>query len=62
MVGKLKRLNKLFDERHFDREIILLYVRWYLRYKLSMRDLVDMMAEQGLSPAHTTITRVRSSK
>lgn len=32
-------------------------VRWYLRYKLSLRDLVEMMAERGLSFAHTTIMR-----
>jgi len=45
------------DSRHFDREIIVLCVRWYLRYKLSFRDLVEMMAERGLSLAHTTIMR-----
>ena len=39
MMSKLKSLDKLFDGRHFDREIILLCVRWYLRYKLSLRDL-----------------------
>jgi transposase-like protein len=32
-------------------------VRWYLRFKLSLRDLVEMMAERGLSMAHTTIMR-----
>ena len=32
-------------------------VRWYLRFKLSLRDLVEMMAERGLSIAHTTIMR-----
>ena len=32
-------------------------MRWYLRYKLSFRDLVEMMAERGLSLAHTTIMR-----
>jgi transposase-like protein len=32
-------------------------VRWYLRYKLSLRDLVEIMAERGLSLAHITITR-----
>jgi transposase-like protein len=32
-------------------------VRWYLRYKLSLRDLVEMIAERGLSLAHTTILR-----
>jgi transposase-like protein len=32
-------------------------VRWYLRYKLSFRDLVEIMSERGLSLAHTTIMR-----
>jgi len=32
-------------------------VRWYLRYKLSYRDPVEMMAERGLSVAHSTILR-----
>lgn len=47
----------LFKGRHFEQEIIILCVRWYLRYKLSYRDLVEMMAERGLSIAHTTILR-----
>ena len=47
----------LFKGRHFEQEIIILCVRWYLRYKLSYRDLVEMMAERGLSVAHTTILR-----
>ncbi|MCQ6531299.1 IS6 family transposase, partial [Bacillus mycoides] len=38
-------------------DIILLTVRWYLRYNLSFRDLVEMMEERGLSLAHTTIMR-----
>src|ERR1700681_1771332 len=54
LVGMLS-LDELFKGRHFDREIIVLCVRWYLRYKLSFRDLVEMMAERGLSLAHTTI-------
>jgi transposase-like protein len=32
-------------------------VRWSLRFKLSLRDLVEMMAERGLTLAHTTILR-----
>ena len=28
----------MFVRRHFDREVIFLCVRWYLRYKLSLRD------------------------
>src|ERR1700692_4490134 len=50
-------LADLFVGRHFDREVIVLCVRWYLRFKLSYRDLVEMMAERGLSLAHTTIMR-----
>jgi len=54
---KLKSLEELFEGRHFDREVIILCVRWYLRFKLSLRDLVEMMAERGLSMAHTTLMR-----
>ena len=50
-------LDERLEGRHFDREIIVLRVRWYLRFKLSFRDLVEMMAERGLSMAHTTIMR-----
>src|SRR6202045_3373 len=50
-------IDDLFKGRHFDRVIIILCVRWYRRYKLSFRDLVEMMAERGLSLAHTTIMR-----
>ncbi|MFC0692333.1 IS6 family transposase [Paraburkholderia humisilvae] len=56
-MSKRKGLEGLFGGRHFDRGIIILCVRWYLRYKLSLRDLVEMMAERGLSLAHTTIMR-----
>ena len=56
-MSKLLSVDELFDGRHFDREVIILCVRWYLRYKLSFRDLVEMMAERGLSIAHTTIMR-----
>ena len=56
-MGKLKSLEELFAGRHCERGVIILCVRWYLRYKLSLRDLVEMMAERGLQLAHTTILR-----
>jgi transposase-like protein len=56
-MGKLKNIEALFAGRHFDREVIILCVRWYLRFKLSFRDLVEIMAERGLPLAHTTIMR-----
>ena len=46
-----------FKWRHFEAEIILLCVRWYLRYSLSYRDLEEMMRERGLQVDHTTIYR-----
>ena len=56
-MGKLIGVEQLFEGRHFDREVIILCMRWYLRFKLSLRDVVEMMAERGLSLAHTTIMR-----
>ena len=47
----------LFKGRHFDQEIIILCVRWYITFKLSFRDLVQMMAERGITLSHTTILR-----
>src|SRR5437660_2021075 len=46
-----------FKWRHYEAEIILLCVRWYLRYSLSYRDLEEMMRERGLHVDHTTIYR-----
>jgi len=50
-------VEELFKGRHFDREILVLCVRWYLSFKLSFRDLVAMMSERGIGIAHTTILR-----
>jgi IS6 family transposase len=47
----------MFKWRHFQSDIILLCVRWYLRYSLSYRNLEEMMAERGLCVDHTTIYR-----
>ncbi len=50
-------IEELFKGRHFDQEIVILCVRWYLSFKLSYRDLVTMMGERGIVMAHTTILR-----
>jgi len=47
----------MFKGRQFDRSAILLCVRWYLAYSLSLRDLEEMMAERGIAVDHTTIHR-----
>ncbi len=57
MAKAMQSMDELFKGRHFEREIIILCVRFHLRYKLSLRDLVEMMAERGLRFSHTTILR-----
>jgi transposase, IS6 family len=46
-----------FKGRHSQGAIILLCVRWYLRYNLSYRDLEEMMLERGLKVDHSTLCR-----
>jgi putative transposase len=47
----------MFKGRHFDRSVILLCVRWYLAYGLSLRNPEEMMAERGISVDHAIIHR-----
>ena len=55
-VSNLESMEDLFTGRHSERDVIILCVRWYLRYKLSLRDCRDD-GRAGLSLAHTTILR-----
>jgi transposase-like protein len=48
--GVIKRL-------HFPLEIMLVCVRWYAAYALSLRDLEEMMAERGVLVDHATVHR-----
>ena len=38
-------------------DVILLAVRWYLRYGLSYRDVEELLAERGVDVDHVTIYR-----
>src|ERR1700731_2650797 len=49
--------DPIYRKRAFDADIIELCVRWYITYRLSYRDLVEMMAERDIAVAHTTILR-----
>jgi transposase-like protein len=40
--------DPMYRQRAFDADIIELCVRWYITYRLSYRDLVEMMAERGI--------------
>jgi len=46
-----------FKWRHYEPQIILLCVRWYLTYPLSYRQVAQMVNERGLDIHHTTIFR-----
>jgi transposase-like protein len=57
MIHRKTKRNPLFAGRWFEDEVILLCLRWYFRFKLSYRDLVQILSERGLVIAHSTILR-----
>jgi putative transposase len=46
-----------FKGAHFEKDIILTCVRWYVAYPLSYRQLEEMMQERGVVVDHSTINR-----
>ena len=46
-----------FAGYRFPPDLILLAVRWYLRYGLSYRDVQELLAERGMDVDHVTIYR-----
>ena len=50
-------LSSPFKWRHYQSEIILRCVRWYLSYPLSYRQVAEMVNERGIEVDHTTIYR-----
>lgn len=50
-------LAKVFKRLHYPFDVMLLCVRWYVAYPLSLRHLEEMMAERGLSVDHSTVLR-----
>ena len=52
--GPPVRMPSGFTGFRFPPEVILLAVRWYLRYGLSYRDLEELLAERGIGVDHVT--------
>jgi hypothetical protein len=46
-----------FKGSHFEREIVLWGVRWYVAYPISYRQLEEMMEERGVEVDHSTLNR-----
>jgi putative transposase len=47
----------VFKGRYFDRSVILLCIRWYLAYNLSLQNLEQMMAKWGNAIDYAAIHR-----
>ena len=41
----------------FPSDVIVLAIRWYLRFGLSYRDVEELLAERGIDVDHTTVYR-----
>jgi transposase-like protein len=46
-----------FKGSHFERDVILWGVRWYVAYPISYRQLEEMMEERGVDVDHSTLNR-----
>jgi putative transposase len=46
-----------FKGSHFEREIVLWGVRWYVAYPISYRQLEEMMGERGVEVDHSMLSR-----
>jgi transposase-like protein len=53
----MDRRPLVFKWRHFEPQIILCAVRWYLRFSLSYREVKELLAERGIPVDHSTIWR-----
>ena len=50
-------IRAVLKRLHYPLPVMLLCVRWYAAYPLSLRQLEEMMAERGLSIDHVTVHR-----
>lgn len=48
---------KVLKRLHYPLDVMLLCVRWYVAYPLSLRHLEQMMAERGIAVDHSTVHR-----
>jgi putative transposase len=48
---------KVLKRLHYPLDVILLCVRWYVAYSLSLRNLEEMMAERGFEVDHSSVHR-----
>jgi len=57
VICRSRLVSGSFAGYRFPPDVILLAVRWYLRYGLSYRDVEELLAERGVDVDHVTIYR-----
>jgi transposase-like protein len=50
-------IGEVLKRLHYPLDVILLCVRWYVAYSLSLRNLEEMMAERGIEVDHSSVHR-----
>src|ERR1700692_4496738 len=50
-------IAEVLKRLHYPLDVMLLCVRWYVAYSLSLRDLEEMMAERAIGVDHSTVHR-----
>ncbi|MBB5503143.1 hypothetical protein HDG37_007382 [Paraburkholderia sp. MM5384-R2] len=50
-------IGKVLKRLHYPLDVILLCVRWYVAYSLSLRNLEEMMAGRGIEVDHSSVHR-----
>ncbi len=57
MMVMIEALGKVIKRMHYPLEVMLVRVRWYVAYPLSLRHIEEMMAERGVFVDHATVHR-----
>jgi putative transposase len=50
-------IARVLKRLRYSLDVMLLCVRWYAAYSLSLRNLAEMMAERGIAVDHSTVHR-----
>src|ERR1022692_1237897 len=57
MMPMVDALRKVIRRVHYPLQVMLVCVRWYAAYPLSLRHIEEMMAERGVFVDHATVHR-----
>jgi transposase-like protein len=57
VIRRRRPVSPSFAGFRFPPDVVLLAVRWYLRYGLSYRDVEELLAERGIEVDHVTVYR-----